>query len=1186
MRICCRCEAGDHDTRYSIHLAPNRKTEESVPRITGVTRFLLLFCSNCNYKFVTVHMMDLYIYTAVAINSINMVKTTIQLYGFSSVESPEAVKAFLEEYTGEGTVSDVKVRPPNDGKSRSYAIVEFTHAESAEIIIPLADDRLLWYGDSYLKARKWKVDNFEHSMGLVKLHFGCLVSEEQFSVLWTAPDVQVNFGTEFKNIYFSFSYNSAVYKLEVSTESISQMELHIVRDQLRNYLLIQLLGTPRIFKQKSDNDWVREVDFTPSCCIGQSSAVCLELPYGSVLPNLRDNFLHYQETEGRFALEIGNPFSCNSDLVPIVSPPEGINLPYKILFKINSLVQHGRVPGQALDVTFYKLVDPSTIRTDYIECALDKLFRLKVCCYDPVSWLREQYRDYKSCTRIPETPAISLDDGMVYVHRVQVTPSKVYFCGPEVNLSNRVLRKYPQDIDNFLRVSFVDEDLGKIRSEDLCSHLRTSNTSAEEERRTRVYERIFSTLRNGIVIGDKKFEFLAYSSSQLRERSVWMFASRSELCAQDIRNWMGDFRGIRNVAKYGARLGQAFSSSRETFNVDRDEIELIPDVKIERSGVKYCFSDGIGKISAEFAERVARKCGRSSTPSAFQIRIGGYKGIVAVDPTLEKNLALRESMCKYQSNNTALDVLKWSKYQPCFLNRQLITLLSTLGVPDHVFQRKQRQALNQLEGVLTDPSRAKEALKTIFQGEVTDVLKEMLSCGYKPDAEPFLSLTLQAFCASKLMELRTKTRIFVSSGRSMMGCLDETGTLEYGQVFVQCSRRVISTGSNTTSSEEKFVVDRNVAVARNPCLHPGDVRVLTAVDVPALHHMVDCVVFPQKGKRPHPDECSGGDLDGDFYFVSWDSDLIPPRKVRPMNYTPAPTIELDHDVTMEEVAESFTNYIVNDMLGIISNAHAVFADTEPQKAESAQCKELAKLHSCAVDSPKTGVVVEVPRSLRAKEYPDFMEKVEKPTYESRRVIGKLFRQVKNVELGSRSHSSSIKSFTVEVATKFYDPDMEVDGFEAYIDDAINCKREYDYKLGSLMDYYGIKTEADILTGNITSVSKLFGKRKDLETMNYAVRSLKKEARTWFYANQSDSSTNVDDVSATKASAWYYVTYHPRCWGRCNKGMERDHFLSFPWCVFDKLIQIKREKTSTRNSFHMSDQRGVMLDKCRSTCFPL
>ncbi|XP_050132471.1 probable RNA-dependent RNA polymerase 1 [Malus sylvestris] len=1097
------------------------------------------------------------VYHIVSINAnqFNMSLMTIQLYGFSSVESPEEVAAFLEEYTGQGSVSDVKVFPPKDRKSRASAIVEFTHAESADIIIPLAEARLLWYDeDSYLKARKWKP---EHSIELLKLHFGCLVSEERFSVLWTTSEVQVSFWTEFKNMFLLFCYDSDEYKLEISAESISKIELHCPHGQLRKFLLIQLLGAPRILKQVSDRNWVREVDFTPSCCIGQSSAVCLELPYDSVLPNLRDSFLHYQENEGRFALEMGNAFSRNSDLVPIVGPPVGINLPYKILFKINSLVQHGCVPGQALDAMFYRLVDPSTIRIEHIECALDKLFCLKARCYDPVSWLCDQYREYMAYKRIPESPAISLDDGMVYVHRVQVTPSKVYFCGPEVNLSNRVLRNYPQDIDNFLRVSFVDEDLGKLLRKDLCPRTNC-HTSADEERRTRVYERILFTLTNGIVIGDKKFEFLAFSSSQLHEHSVWMFASRSQLTAQDIRNWMGDFSNTRNVAKYGARLGQAFSSSRETFSVGKDEIELIPDVEIRRGRVKYCFSDGIGKISAEFAEKVARKCGIGSTPSVFQIRRGGYKGVVAVDPTLSKNLALRESMCKYQSENTALDVLQWSRNQPCFLNRQLITLLSTLGVPDYVFQKKQNQDLKKLQGVLTDPLRALEALETIFQGEATDVLKEMLLSGYKPDAEPFLSLMLQAFCASKLVELRTKTRIFVPKGRLLLGCLDETKTLKYGQVFVRCSPSAISSGAgSTTTSEDNFTAVGKVVVARNPCLHPGDVRVLTAVDVPALHHMVDCVVFPQKGKRPHPDECAGGDLDGDPYFVSWDSDLIPRRTIEPMIHTPARTIELDHEVTMEEVAESFTNYIVNDTLGIISNAHVAFADRDSNKAMSHRCIKLAKLGSYAVDSPKTGMVVEVPRWLRAKQYPDFMEKVDKPMYKSRRVIGKLFRQVKNVELTSHSHSSSIKSFTAEVASKCYDPDMEVDGFEDYIDDAINYKREYDYKLGNLMDYYGIKTEADILSGNITSASKFF--KKDVESINFAVRSLIKEARTWFSATQSDSSTDTDDVCAAKASAWYHVTYHPGYWGRCNKGMERDHFLSFPWCVFDKILQIKRHK---------------------------
>ncbi|KAH0985407.1 hypothetical protein GBA52_012584 [Prunus armeniaca] len=867
-----------------------------------------------------------------------MVKT-VELYGFCSVQSPEAVTEFMEKYTGKGTVYAVKVFH-KDGKARASAIVQFTHAEFADMILTVAGDHL------------------------EKM---CAISNEQFSVLWTLSDVSVKFGMILKHFYFFFSYDSIEYRLEISYDNVSQIELHRPHGQLAKFLLIQLRGAPRIYKkdvpdtnnieEASATYWVREVDFTPSCRIGQSSAVCLELPLRWILPNLGSSFVHYKADEGRFVLERGSIFSCDSDLVPIVRPPLGIKLPYKVLFKINSLVQHGCVPGQALDANFYELVDPTRIRIEDIECALDKLFHLKECCYEPVSWLREQCRKYQTCKQIPETPAISLDDGLVYVHRVQITPSKVYFCGPE----------YPEDVDNFLRVSFVDEDLGKMRSADLCPR------AAEQQRRTRVYERILSTLRNGIVIGENKFEFLAFSSSQLRGHSVWMFASRSELTAQDIRNWMGDFKEIRNVAKHAARLGQSFSSSKEAFSVGEDEVEEIPDIEIERDGVEYCFSDGIGKISAEFAARVARKFKLSCTPSAFQIRYGGYKGVLAVDPTLSKNLSLRKSMCKYQSNNTTLDVLKWSKYQPYFLNREVITLLSTLGVPDYVFMEKQKQVLNQLDGVLADPLRAQEELDLMFQGETTNILKEMVLCGYTPDAEPFLAMMLQAYCASKLLELQSKTRIFVPDGRSMMGCLDETGTLEYGQVFVQCSphgsQQLHDTSSHifsgSSSSDSSFIVEGKVVVAKNPCLHPGDVRVLMAVNVPALHHMVDCVVFPQKGERPHPHECSGGDLDGDFYWVSWDPDLIPPCQVQPMNYTPEPTMNLDHDVTMEEIEESFVNYIVHDNLGIISSAHTVFADRERDKAMSAPCKELAKLNSRAVDSPKTGVLVKLPYHLRA-----------------------------------------------------------------------------------------------------------------------------------------------------------------------------------------------------------------------------
>ncbi|XP_011021756.1 PREDICTED: probable RNA-dependent RNA polymerase 1 [Populus euphratica] len=1105
---------------------------------------------------------------------------TISLYGFPTVEPPDDIKECLEEYSGEGTVVAVHVAQPKSVGSRTNAIVEFTTSEAAQKIkLKSLDDEGLWYGNSYLKARDAYHDTVstrkafqtQYSMDNITLHFGCQVSKEKFSVLWTQKDVSVTFGVELRKFHFFLTYLSKNYKLELSYENILQIKLHRPCRKTKKYLLVQMLGGPKIFKKEThklsnfkeatDDQWIRDVDFSPSYCIGQSSALCLELPRNSQLPNLQENFVCYkEEDEGRFILEKGSTFCCKSDLVPILRAAQVSELPYDIVFKVNSLVQHGCLPGPALDARFFRLINPYKIHIAYIQHALEKLSHLKECCYDPARWLQEQYLKYLTTGRLP-TPAIAVDDGLVFLRRVQITPTKLYFCGPDVNLSSRVLRKYPDDIDNFLRVSFVDEDLDKL----LSTNISPKTFSAIEGRQTSIYQRILSVQRNGITIGSKKFEFLGFSQSQLRESSLWMFASRPGLTAADIREWMGDFREIKNVAKYAARLGQSFSSSRESFNIDRHEIEIIPDIEVKSGGVNYVFSDGIGKISAELADSIAQKLGlRSFTPSAFQIRYGGYKGVVAVDPTSSMKLSLRRSMSKYKSTNTSLDILDWSKYRACFLNREVITLLSTLGVEDQVFERKQKEAIAQLDSILTDPIKAQEALELMAAGESAHVLKGMLACGYKPDAEPFLTMILQTFRASKLLDLRTKSRIFVPEGRVMTGCLDETRTLEYGQAFVQYSRaRRRKLYDHFKGGKSETAIFRGkIAVAKNPCLHPGDVQILEAVDVPDLHHMVDCIVFPQKGKRPHTNECSGSDLDGDVYFVCWDTDLIPPQKFPPMDYAAPQTTILDHDVTIEEVQEYFTDYLLNDSLGIICTAHVVFADSEPDMAKSEKCIKLAQLCSLAVDFPKTGVPAKIPKELRVKAYPDFMEKdADKHTiYESQRVLGKLFRAVRDIA----PDTSPMGSFTRKMAKQSYDPDMEVDGFKDYINDAFYYKSEYDNKLGNMMDYYGIKTEAEIISGCIMKMGRSFDKKRDLDSIHFSASSLRKQARAWF--NESGSDESPDDVYR-KASAWYHVTYHPRFWGRYNEGKDGVHFLSFPWCVHDKLFEIKKGTTSLVHQFN-------------------
>lgn len=57
--------------------------------------------------------------------------------------------------------------------------------------------------------------------------------------------------------------------------------------------------------------------------------------------------------------------------------------------------------------------------------------------------------------------------------------------------------------------------------------------------------------------------YVAASSSQLRDHGVWFYACDKQGCdAANIRQWMGDFSNINNVATRMARMGQCFSSTQ------------------------------------------------------------------------------------------------------------------------------------------------------------------------------------------------------------------------------------------------------------------------------------------------------------------------------------------------------------------------------------------------------------------------------------------------------------------------------------------------------------------------------------------------------------------------------------------------------------------------------------------------
>jgi RNA-dependent RNA polymerase len=102
------------------------------------------------------------------------------------------------------------------------------------------------------------------------------------------------------------------------------------------------------------------------------------------------------------------------------------------------------------------------------------------------------------------------------------------------------------------------------------------------------------------------------------------------------------------------------------------------------------------------------------------------------------------------------------------------------------------------------------------------------------------------------------------------GVMDETNTLSYGEVFSQLCAQLSTTTCPAIDEAyiEASISSSRILVGRNPSLHPGDLRLLTLVPpdrAPALKHPYDVILFPSQGPRPHSDEMSGGDLDGDIF---------------------------------------------------------------------------------------------------------------------------------------------------------------------------------------------------------------------------------------------------------------------------------------------------------------------------------
>uniref|UniRef100_A0A0A9C0Y1 RNA-dependent RNA polymerase n=1 Tax=Arundo donax TaxID=35708 RepID=A0A0A9C0Y1_ARUDO len=227
-----------------------------------------------------------------------------------------------------------------------------------------------------------------------------------------------------------------------------------------------------------------------------------------------------------------------------------------------------------------------------------------------------------------------------------------------------------------------------------------------------------------------------------------------------------------------------------------------------------------------------------------------------------------------------------------------------------------------------------------------------------------------------------------------------------------------------------------------------------------------------------------------------------------------------------------------------------------------KCIHLAELAATAVDFPKTGKLVTMPPSLRPKIYPDFMGKEDSMSYKSEKILGRLYRSIKEASSGDLESEE-----TCTLSDLPYDTDLEVPGASDFLSNAWQCKCSYEAQLNALLNQYKVRTEAELVTEHIWSLPKYNSRKQgDMkERLKNAYCALRKEFRGIFESIETDQTEISDDeknrVYEMKASAWYQVTYHPK-WVQKSRemlepeGEEMPARLSFAWIPVDYLVRIK------------------------------
>ena len=674
---------------------------------------------------------------------------------------------------------------------------------------------------------------------------------------------------------------------------------------------------------------------------------------------------------------------------------------------------------------------------------------------------------------------------LTHVQRCIITPTYILFTPYILDQGNRILRDFLPSTNLSVLCAFKMDNFeeGKWNNKFLIEYIKY-------------------LMSEGFYLGEKRFKFFNFSQSQFRNMSCWFLTNPKEILEKT-----GDYSNIKIVAKFGSRVSQTLTTTIKTIEIPDDHIVYINDVLLKKKikdekgnerEVEYNFSDGVGKISYILAQQIAKIIHLNNVPACFQGRFLGCKGVwTTIYDDFTGNIYIRPSQEKFKikkniQKKNYFELCDYSRYIQAYLNRQVILLMTANGIPEGNFMKKLHEYRQRLED-------EKFVLSLVHYNEWNNLFQQMNFCGINKMNDRLMKSLLESNLYILYNDIKNKARIYVEDSAYVIGIMDEFGILEYGQAFLHIKRKNLD-----------LILNKKCTIAKCPCLHPGDVRVLdfkcyiegdeTTEKYKIFEKYENALIFPSKGKRPHPNECSGSDLDGDNYFVFYDKDLIIDDKYLsdPMNYSFSLKSMQKDNIDIDDVIEYFAEYTNLNNLGLIGDAHLALSDKDPKHAKGEIPMKIAQKFSRAVDAPKTGDDVKLDENENPKKFPHYMCKAPSKTYTSNFILGKLYDEINNI----------IDSVTKkkEIQKSYYDINLKIEKWENYALLALVFYRDFFEEILALMKKNDIKGESVLLTGNnIDNDESVFSKRKN----NYDLREkISDEMRRLFRLAKSNFSKGI------------------------------------------------------------------------------